>query len=158
MSGTFIGILIESLVATLLAVTIVYCVSLNRKLERLRADEADMKVLVGELIEATGNAEHAIQALKVSASDWDRALGSRMRHAEKLSGVLGDQTDAAELVLDRLKRICAAAQPATAPGTAAKPLSALQVEKRNPVDVAAARRRLGLIRQSAETADTGRAA
>ena len=75
MSGSFVGVVVEGLVATLLVVTIVYCVRLNRKLERLRADETDMKNLVGDLIEATTNAEQAIQSLKGSASDWDRALG-----------------------------------------------------------------------------------
>ena len=142
MSGSFVGVLVEGLVATLLVVTIVYCVSLNRKLERLRADETDMKNLVGDLIDATGNAERAIQALKVSASDWDRALGSRMRHAEKLSGVLHEQTDAAELVLDRLRQICMAAREANAAQDAT--LTPLRSDKRDPAEVAAARKRLGL--------------
>lgn len=142
MSGSFVGGMVEGLVATLLLVTIVYCVSLNRKLERLRADETDMKNLVGDLIDATGNAERAIQALKVSASDWDRALGSRMRHAEKLSGQLHEQTDAAENVLDRLRQICMAARDASAAQAASHTLK--RPDKIDPVDVAAARKRLGL--------------
>ena len=60
MSGSFVGVVVEGLVATLLVVTIVYCVRLNRKLERLRADETDMKNLVGDLIEATTNAGHSV--------------------------------------------------------------------------------------------------
>ena len=110
MGGSLIGIGIEILVATLLVVTIFYCVNLNRKLERLRADETDMKAMVGELIAATGQAEHAIQTLKSSAADWDQALGARMRRAEKLTGELHETTDAAEEVLERLKQICAAAK------------------------------------------------
>ncbi|MCB1472443.1 MAG: chemotaxis protein [Rhodobiaceae bacterium] len=160
MSGTFIGVLVEGLVAGLLLVTIVYCVSLNRKLERLRSDEADMKELVSELIGATGNAEQAIQALKISASDWDRALGSRLRHAEKLSGALSEQTVAAEQVLDRLKRICAAARPAES-SAAEQPLrtaAAARSEQKSAADIAAARLRLGLGRRPGADNETERAA
>ena len=156
MSGSFVGVLVEGLVATLLVVTIVYCVRLNHKLERLRADETDMKNLVGDLIEATSNAEQAIQSLKVSASDWDRALGSRMRHAEKLAGVLHEQTDAAELVLERLRQICMAARDATAAQDAT--LTPMRSDKRDPVDVAAARKRLGLGQMKFGTGQTDRAA
>ncbi len=126
MSGSLIGIGIEIVVAILLLVTIFYCVNLNRKLQRLRSDETDMKAMVGELIEATEHAEGAIKTLKASAADWDQALGKRILKAEKLagqlealtaemetrSGELGEINAASENVLDRLKQICAAARPA----------------------------------------------
>ncbi|MFN0264128.1 DUF6468 domain-containing protein [Tepidamorphus sp. 3E244] len=142
MGGSFVGVLVELVVAGLLLVTIIYCVGLNRKLERLRADETEMKELVTDLIDATAKADKAIQTLKSSASEWDRALGSRMRHAEKLTGALHDQTDAAEMVLDRLKQICAAARDAS--DTQHATLTPLRSDKRDPADVAAARKRLGL--------------
>lgn len=168
MGGTVVGFFVEVLVASLLMVTIVYCVRLNRKLERLRADETDMKNLVNELIEATGNAEQAIQSLKGSAGDWDRALGSRMRHAEKLSGTLHEQTDAAEIVLDRLKQICAAASAANAASQAdaarkaeAAPqhdFSTPTIAKNENSALAAARKRLGLERKVMGAAQPERAA
>ncbi|MCB1478696.1 MAG: chemotaxis protein [Rhodobiaceae bacterium] len=156
MSGSFVGVVVEGLVATLLVVTIVYCVRLNRKLERLRADETDMKNLVGDLIEATTNAEQAIQSLKGSASDWDRALGSRMRHAEKISGVLHEQMDAAELVVDRLRQICMAERDASAAQHAT--LTPMRSDTRDPADVAAARKRLGLGKMKFGSAQTDQAA
>lgn len=156
MSGTFVGVLVEMLVAGLLLVTIIYCVSLNRKLEQLRSDETDMKNLVGELIEATGKAEQAIQTLKVSASDWDRALGSRMRHAEKLTGALRERRTRPNWVLDRLRQICAAARDAgSAQGATLTPLRG---EQRDPAEVAAARNRLGLGRPKLASRDGERAA
>ena len=40
MSNAFLGLMIESLVAVLLVLTIGYCLILNRRLKRLVADQA----------------------------------------------------------------------------------------------------------------------
>jgi hypothetical protein len=97
-----VGIAIEVLVALLLIVTIGYCVLLNRKLGALRQDENAMRGLTRELTEATGTAERAIQSLKTSAADWDRALGARMRHAERVNEELGARVDAGQDMVGRL--------------------------------------------------------
>jgi hypothetical protein len=47
------GLMIEILVAILLMLTIGYCYTLNRRLERLRADEQSLKGTIGELVTAT---------------------------------------------------------------------------------------------------------
>ena len=52
MSHSF-GIVIESLVAVLLLLTIGYCMLLNTRLKRLKADEHSLKATIGELITAT---------------------------------------------------------------------------------------------------------
>ena len=65
------GMMIESVVAVLLTVTIGYCVILNKRLRRLKADEMSLKATISELITATEIAERAIGGLK------DR--GARMR-------------------------------------------------------------------------------
>ena len=49
----FMGIMIEGLVAILLMVTVGYCIVLNRRLQRLKADEHSLKATIGELITAT---------------------------------------------------------------------------------------------------------
>ena len=64
------GLMIESLVAILLLLTILYCVRLNRQLQRLKADEQSLKATIAELITATEIAERAIAGLKI-----DRARG-----------------------------------------------------------------------------------
>ena len=65
MSHSF-GLVIESLVAVLLLLTIGYCMLLNRRLKRLRADEQSMRAMIAELITATEIAERAIGGLKVT--------------------------------------------------------------------------------------------
>ena len=55
------GLMIESLVAILLLLTIAYCVTLNKRLKRLRADEMALKATISELITATEIAERAIK-------------------------------------------------------------------------------------------------
>ena len=57
------GFMIEALVAVLLVVTIGYCMLLNKRLLRLKADEQSLKATIGELITATEIAERAIGGL-----------------------------------------------------------------------------------------------
>ena len=54
------GLVIEGLVAVLLIVTIGYCILLNKRLQRLKADEQSLKATIAELITATEIAERAI--------------------------------------------------------------------------------------------------
>lgn len=67
MGGLSLGIAIEALVAVLLAVTIGYCVLVNRKLIQLRSDQSELKVIVRDLHAATGQAEQAIAGLRECA-------------------------------------------------------------------------------------------
>src|SRR5258708_23790863 len=59
-----LGLAIESLVAVLLVLTIGYCMLLNARLKRLKADEHSLKAVIAELITATEIAERAIGGLK----------------------------------------------------------------------------------------------
>src|SRR6267143_377253 len=52
-----LGLAIESLVAVLLVLTIGYCMLLNARLKRLKADEHSLKAVIAELITATEIAE-----------------------------------------------------------------------------------------------------
>ena len=83
MSSFTVSLLVEILVAGLLAVTIAYCVTLNRRLTRLRSDEQSLKATIAELITATEIAERAIQGLKVTVRECDGTLGERLRTAER---------------------------------------------------------------------------
>jgi hypothetical protein len=113
MSSGF-GLLIESLVAILLLLTICYCVKLNNRLMRLKADEQSLKATISELITATEIAERAIAGLKLTVRDCDKDLGEQLRNAEKLSGILGRQIGAGDEVVSRLAQIVGAARPAGA--------------------------------------------
>ena len=46
------GLIVESFVAVLLMLTIGYCMLLNKRLQRLKADEQSLKATIGELITA----------------------------------------------------------------------------------------------------------
>ena len=81
-----LGLAIESLVAILLLLTISYCILLNSRLKRLKADEQALKATISELITATEIAERAIAGLKLTVRDCDQTLGERLRAAERFSG------------------------------------------------------------------------
>lgn len=104
------GLMIESLVAMLLLLTIGYCVSLNRRLERLRADEQSLKGTIAELITATEIAERAVSELRLAAQENDVTLGERVRSAERCCVELDRQVSAGDVVLTRLSRVVVAAR------------------------------------------------
>jgi preprotein translocase subunit YajC len=103
--------IIESLVAVLLILTICYCMLLNKHLKRLRADEHSLKAMISELITATEIAERAIGGLKATVRDCDTNLGGQLSMAGELCDRLKLQTEQGESVLTRISRITAAARP-----------------------------------------------
>jgi hypothetical protein len=102
------GFMIESLVAMLLLVTIGYCVVLNSRLKRLRADERILKATIAELITATEIAERAVSGLKTTAHECDQTLGEHLRTAERCKEELGLRIRSADFLLKRLCRVLAA--------------------------------------------------
>src|ERR1035437_2964118 len=119
-----LGIAIESLVAILLMVTIGYCMLLNARLKRLKADEHWLKATIGELITATEIAERAIGGLKHTVRDVNENLGNQLTSAAQLSQQLKKQLAEGDDVLRRLSRIVVAARPALEPDPAAPRVSA----------------------------------
>ncbi|MCB1393864.1 DUF6468 domain-containing protein [Nitrobacter sp.] len=109
------GLAIESLVAVLLVLTICYCMLLNKRLKRLRADEQSLKATISELITATEIAERAIGGLKHTVRDVNDNLGNQIALATDLSRQLAKQLAEGDAVMRRLSRIALAARPATAP-------------------------------------------
>jgi Domain of unknown function (DUF6468) len=118
MSHSF-GVVIESLVAVLLMLTIGYCMLLNARLKRLKADEHSLKATIGELITATEIAERAIGGLKHTVRDVNENLGSQLTAAMQMSERLKDQLAEGDGVIRRLSRIVAAARPSSEPAEAA---------------------------------------
>ena len=124
MSHSF-GIVIESLVAVLLMLTIGYCMLLNKRLQRLKADEHSLKATIGELITATEIAERAIGGLKHTVRDVNEHLGSQLTAATQMSAHLKAQLAEGDGVIRRLSRIAIAARPLSAePAPAAPKVSA----------------------------------
>jgi hypothetical protein len=125
MSHSF-GIAIESLVAILLMLTIGYCILLNARLKRLKADEHSLKAVIAELITATEIAERAIGGLKLTVRDVNENLGSQLVSAAELSVQLKKQLAEGDAVFRRLSRIAIAARPASEPELIAPKVSAAQ--------------------------------
>lgn len=109
------GMIIEMLVAILLALTIAYCISLNRRLKLLRADEQSLRATISELVTATEIAERAIAGLKLTVAECEDGLGARLRSADRFTADLDRSIGAGKDVLDRLTRIVVAAGGAIAP-------------------------------------------
>lgn len=110
-----IGMVIEGLVAALLVVTIGYCVLLNNRLKKLKADEQTLKATISELITATEIAERAIAGLKVTVRECDHGFSDRLRRAESMSHELERKIGDGHTVLKRLTQIAAAARIAEPP-------------------------------------------
>jgi hypothetical protein len=110
--------MIEGTVAFLLLATIGFCIMLDRRLRKLKADEQTLKATIAELITATEIAERAIAGLKLTVRDTDQNLSERLRDGERLAATLGKQIEAGDLILTRLAQITMAARPAEQPQAA----------------------------------------
>jgi len=124
-----LGVAIESLVAVLLMLTIGYCMLLNKRLKRLKADEHSLKATIAELITATEIAERAIGGLKHTVRDVNENLGSQLAAATQMSEHLRGQLVEGDGVIRRLSRIASAARPGAAEPEAEAPAARVSSAK-----------------------------
>lgn len=128
MTSFSVSLVVELIVAGLLAATIWYCLQLNKRLTRLKADEQALKATIAELVTATEIAERAINGLKVTVRECDATLGERLRSAEQFVGAIDREVREGEAVLERVALITKAAreatriEPAPAPRPAPEPI------------------------------------
>ena len=135
-----IGMTIEALVAVLLLVTIGYCMLLNKRLTRLKADEHSLKAVIAELITATEIAERAIGGLKLAVRDVNENLGAQLDQANQMSDHLKKQLAESDYVVRRLSKIAIAARPqsaAAAPSAAAPEVEPAAVSPAKAIAAAA---------------------
>ena len=104
------GVVIETLVAVLLATTIGYCIILNQRLKRLHADRDQLRKMVTDLVSATTLANAAIQELKATAQDAETVLEMRLGAAEKFGIELANHVNAGQQILDKISRVTTAAR------------------------------------------------
>lgn len=127
MSGVSLGMLVETSVAILLAVTIGYCVILNARLKRLHGDREALGRMVGDLVQATTLANSAIKELKTAALDADAKLNERLEQATAFEKDLVEHVSSGTQLIEKIARITAAAKSQEireAEPQAAKPASA----------------------------------
>jgi hypothetical protein len=120
--GISLGIVVESSVAVLLAVTIGYCVLLNARLKGLRSDREALAKMVGDLVQATTLANTAVQELKSAAAEVDGRIDRRLDEAAELEAELAAQLSNGTQLLEKIVRITAAAKAPQVQAIAAEPI------------------------------------
>jgi len=110
MFGLPFGLVVETLVAILLATTIGYCVILNQRLKRLHADRGELRKMVTDLVSATSLANAAIQELKQTARESETVLAARLEEAEKFGYELANHVTAGHQIMDKIAKITSVAR------------------------------------------------
>ena len=114
MSGLGLGLAVEGLVTVLLAITVGYCVMLDRRLQRFKKDEGSIRQTVVELALATERAEHAIAGLRNTVADADGSLTDRLRAAERFTAEFDHKLRSGDEILSRIMQIVSASRTAAA--------------------------------------------
>ncbi|MFT3727321.1 MAG: DUF6468 domain-containing protein [Terricaulis sp.] len=84
-----ITLTIESVLAVMLAACLFYFWRLDRKLSALRKGQDGIRAAAAELVQATVNAENAVRALRLTASEAGRDLQARINDAKLTADRLG---------------------------------------------------------------------
>jgi hypothetical protein len=98
------GIVLDLVLAVLLAGAIVYAYLLNKRLRLLQADRASLEGLVGGLAEASMRAEAGVAALRAAADQVGQKLQQKVERAQSLSDDLGYMLDRGGQLADRLEK------------------------------------------------------
>lgn len=107
-----LGIIVEGFVSLLLIATIFYCISVNRKLERLRDEQQGMYSFIRELSVATSNADKAIQGLRMTVQDSGTELAGQIDKGRNMSRTLKSEIENAGQTMNKLIILTRSAQKA----------------------------------------------
>jgi ABC-type transporter Mla subunit MlaD len=107
-----LAIVTELALTFLLAVTLVYCIVLERRLASVRRGQEGLKSTIGELNDAIVHAGASMRALKASASGAADTLDDRMSRARTIIDELSLLTASGDRIAERFDR-AATAQAAT---------------------------------------------
>jgi hypothetical protein len=166
MSPTF-AIFLDLLVVGLLIATIIYAVSLNRSIAKLRDGKAELAVLLQNLAESVTHADVAISSMKSVAGEYDTSLSRQIGTARALVDELQVINETANNLASRIERAVqggrsvVAGQPVPVP-VKADPFAALMTDDEDEAPVSAkgrkgagapARGRSGADRELADAID-----
>jgi ABC-type transporter Mla subunit MlaD len=110
------GTIVELVLTGLLAVTLVYCIVLERRLAAVRRSQEGLKSIIGELNSAITNAGASMRALKATASGAADTLDDRLARARTTIDELSLLTASGERIAERFDR-AATQQAATRAAT-----------------------------------------
>lgn len=95
-------LIVEIVVAVLLVVTMGISLILNRRLGNLRANQDEMRRLMGDFDKALNKARQGMTELKNTSAAADTAHEERMKQAKTLRDELGFMIETADRLADRL--------------------------------------------------------
>ncbi len=98
-----IDLILEGMLAILLAVTAAYCVLLDRKLRQLRSGQDGLRDIIKGLNTATGQAQGAIAQLKAAGEAHARDLKGQIGAAKALRDELSLMIESGNSLADRLE-------------------------------------------------------
>jgi hypothetical protein len=93
---------VEIVVVVLLIGTFGMCLVLNRRLGNLRANQDEMRRLIGEFDKALSRARQGVAELKSTSAAADGAHEERMKQAKTIREELGFMIETADRLADRL--------------------------------------------------------
>jgi len=99
-----LGLAVELALTVLLAVTLVYCIVLERRLAAVRRGQEGLKSTIGELNTAITNAGGSMRALKATASGAAETLDERLARARAVIDELSLLTASGERIAERFDR------------------------------------------------------
>lgn len=97
-----LSLILDVVVAVLLAATIAYAAILNRRLQGLRANKDEFEAMIGEFNEATRRTEGSIQALRLAADQTAKALSAQVERGQALRDELAFLTNRADGASERI--------------------------------------------------------
>src|SRR5882757_5228150 len=103
MFGLTVSTIIELMLAALLAPTLFFCVTLERRLRTLRKDQQSLYMTVRELNARIAQAQASLQGLRNAAKDADETLGTKVTSARLLVDELQLLTAAGERIASRME-------------------------------------------------------
>jgi chromosome segregation ATPase len=98
-----ISMIVELTLAALLAATLICCVSLDRRLKRLRNDQESLNGTVHALNAAVISAGASIAKLRSAAAEADKTLTGKVSSARALVDELSLLTTACERIATRME-------------------------------------------------------
>ena len=101
--------------ACLLLIMILYAVQLNRRLNSLQADKANLQRLIASFDASTGRADQSVIRLRAGAAEASEILQANMAKATELRDDLAFLIDRASAVADRVE--AAQEKPSRTPGS-----------------------------------------
>ena len=138
--GLEMSLMLDALVAALLAATIVYAAILNRKLSRLRADRAALEAQIARFVECTQRAEASIKHLKAVSDEAGRSLQQPIDRAMAVRDELVFMIERGDSLSEKLSGRISAAREPRAPD-ASDMSAAMPRRDRNPRQAAPAQDR-----------------